>query len=124
MPMSSMQEIHYQLSKTLGLHSSLEGISIPPSEFLGTSFIISWDLERMSSSPGAGMAAFTGPSTRDAGSTLRFSFEGVNPRVNPSATDATKVAVNGTRAWPSRQYVTLHYDCVAELRAEGVLLLD
>jgi hypothetical protein len=121
--MTSMSEVFYQLSKTLGLHSSLEGISIPPSEFLGTSFIISWDLERMSSSPGAGMAAFTGLSTRDAGSTLRFSFENVNPRVNPAA-DPTRVAVNGTRAWPTRQYVTLHVDAVAELRAEGVLLLD
>ena len=70
------------------------------------------------------MAAFTGLSTRDAGSTLRFSFENINPRVNPDAADATKVAVGGTKAWPSRQWVTIHHDAVAELRAEGVLLLD
>jgi hypothetical protein len=70
------------------------------------------------------MAAFTGLSTRDAGSTIRFSFENVNPRTNPSAADPTKVAVNGTRAWPSRMYVTLHHDAVIECRAEGVMLLD
>ena len=119
-----MGEIFYQRSKTLGLHSSLEGSSIPPSEWLGTSFIVSLDLEKMSSSPGSGMAAFTGLSTRDAGSTLRFSFENINPRVNSAADDVTKVAVGGTKAWPTRQWVTIHHDAVAELRAEGVLLLD
>ena len=59
-PMSSAQEAWYQLSKVLGLHSSLESVSIPPGEWLASNFIISLDMEKMSSSPGAGYAAFTG----------------------------------------------------------------
>jgi len=110
LPMSSSQEAWYQLSKVLGLHSSLESVSIPPCEWLGSNFIIALDMEKMSSSPGAGYAAFTGLSTRNAGDTLRFAFENVNPR------DA-----NST---PQRMYVTLHMDLVLELRAEGCVLLD
>ena len=110
LPMSSAQEAFYQLSKLLGLHSSLESIAIPPGEWLATDFIIGLDMEKMSSSPGAGYSAFTGLSTRAAGDTLRFAFENVTPR------DA-----NST---PQRMYITLHYDCVLELRAEGCVLLD
>ena len=110
LPMSSAQEAWYQLSKVLGLHSSLESVSIPPGEWLGNNFIIALDMEKMSSSPGAGHAAFTGLSTRNAGDTLRFAFDNVNPR-------------NGY-AVPQRMYVTLHMDLVLELRAEGCVLLD
>jgi hypothetical protein len=110
LPMSSMQEAWYQLSKVLGLHSSLESVSIPPSEWLASNFIIALDMEKMSSSPGAGYAAFTGLSTRNAGDTLRFAFENVTPR------DAAST--------PSRMYITLHMDPVLELRAEGCVLLD
>ena len=110
LPMSSAQEAWCQLSKVLGLHSSLESVSIPPGEWLGTNFIIALDMEKMSSSPGAGYAAFTGLSTRNAGDTLRFAFDNVNPR------DAN--------ATPQRMYVTLHMDLVLELRAEGCVLLD
>jgi hypothetical protein len=35
-----MQEFHYQLTKVIGMHSNLEGTSIPPVEWLGTTFII------------------------------------------------------------------------------------
>jgi ABC-type sugar transport system ATPase subunit len=55
-------------------------------------------------------AAITGLSTRNAGDTLRFAFENVYPR------DA-----NST---PQRMYITLHFDAVLELRAEGCVLLD
>ena len=109
-PMASSKEAWYQLSKVLGLHSSLEGTSIPPSEYLGTSFIIALDLEKMSSSPGSGAAAFTGLSTRNAGDTMRFAFKNVNARDG--------------NATPTRMYVTLHLDAVVELRAESCVLLD
>ena len=108
--MSSAQEAFYQLSKVLGLHSSLDSISIPPGEWLASNFIIALDMEKMSSSPGAGYAAFTGLSTRAAGDTLRFAFENVMP------CDA-----NST---PQRMYITLHVDLVLELLAEGCILLD
>ena len=110
LPMASAQEAWYQLSKVLGLHSSLESVAIPPGEWLGTNFILALDMEKMSSSPGAGLSAFTGLSTRNAGDTLRFAFENVTPRDSPST--------------PQRQYVTLHMDLILELRAEGCVLLD
>jgi hypothetical protein len=67
-------------------------------------------MEKMSSSPGAGYASFTGLSTRNAGDTLRFAFENVTPRDAPST--------------PQRMYITLHFDSVLELRAEGCVLQD
>jgi hypothetical protein len=109
LPISSMQEFHYQLSKVIGMHSNLQGTSIPPSEWLGTNFIIGLDLEKAATAP-SGSAAFTGLSTRNAGDTLRFAFEGVQPRDLPST--------------PQRQYVTIHFDAVLEMRAEGCILLD
>ena len=112
LPMSSAQEAFYQLSKVLGLHSSLDGIAIPPGEWLASEFIVALDMEKMSSSPGAGFAAFTGLSTRNAGDTLRFAFENVTPRNDSGA------------SVPQRMYITLHMDLVVELRAEGVVLLD
>ena len=66
------------------------------------------------------MAAFTGLSTRNAGDTLRFAFENVNPRVNNDGSGR----VGDVNAWPSRMYVTLHMDLVLEMRAEGCVLLD
>ena len=108
--MSSMQEVWYQLSKLLGMHSSLDGVSIPPGDWLATSFIMGLDMEKAATAPGSGNAAFTGLSTRNAGDTLRFAFENVTPR------DAAST--------PQRMYITLHMDLVVELRAEGVVLLD
>ena len=108
--MSSCQEAWYQLSKLLGMHSSLDGVSIPGGEWLATSFIIGLDMEKAATAPGSGNAAFTGMSTRNAGDTLRFAFENVTPRDEAST--------------PQRMYITLHFDLVVELRAEGVVLLD
>jgi hypothetical protein len=118
LPMTSSQEAWYQLSKTLGMHSSLDGPGIG-SEWLGTNFIISLDMEKMNSSPG-GQASFTGLSTRNAGDTIRFAFDNVTPRTNK---DGAGRPVD-VRAWPMRQYTTIHMDLVLELRAEGCLLLD
>ena len=109
-PMGSASEAWYQLSKVLGLQSSMDSVAIPPCEYLGTCFIMGIDLEKMSSSPGAGGAAFTGMSTRNAGDTMRFAVDSVNPK------DAN--------ATPTRMYITLHFDAILELRAEGCILLD
>jgi hypothetical protein len=119
LPMTSSQEAWYQLSKTLGMHSSLDGASIG-SEWLGTNFILALDMEKMNSSPGSGNSSFTGLSTRNAGDTLRFAFDNVTPRTN---VDANQKVVD-VRAWPTRQYTTIHMDLVLELRAEGCILLD
>ena len=108
--MSSHREAWYQLSKLLGMHSSLDGVSIPPGEWLGSNFIIGLDMEKASTAPGSGNAAFTGMSTRNAGDTLRFAFENITPR--------------DQAAVPQRMYITLMMDLVVELRSEGVVLLD
>jgi hypothetical protein len=92
------------------MHSSLDVVSIPLGEWQGTNFIIGLDMEKSSTAPGSGNAAFTGLSTRNAGDTLRFAFEAVDPR------DAAST--------PQRMYITLHMDLVVELRAESVVLLD
>jgi hypothetical protein len=118
LPMTSAQEAWYQLSKTLGMHASLDGASIG-SEWLATNFIMSLDMEKMNSSPGSGASSFTGLSTRNAGDTIRFAFDNVTPRTNVNA--GTVVDSN---AWPTRMYTTIHMDLVLELRAEGCLLLD
>ena len=110
LPMSSVGEAWYQLGKVLGMHSSLDGTSIPPSEWLASSFMIALDMEKASTAPGSGSAAFTGLSTRNAGDTIRLAFDNVEPR------DADST--------PQRMYVTLHHDLVLELRAEGCVLLD
>jgi hypothetical protein len=123
LPMSSAQEAWYQLSKGLGLHSNLEGVSIPPGEWLGTNFIIGLDMEKMTSSPGSGMAAFTGLSTRNAGDTLRFAFGNVTPWQAPSGALAAQT-YRAQASVPQRMYITLHFDLVLELRAEGCVLLD
>jgi hypothetical protein len=108
-PASSHQELFYQLSKTIGMHSNTEGVSIVPSEYLGTSHIVALDLEKLYNSPGAGFVRFTGLNTTAAGDTLRFSWQNVNPRDNCT---------------PTHVFITLRYDYIAELRQEGVLCLD
>ena len=124
LPMSSSQEAWYQLSKVLGMHSSVEGVSIPPGEWLGTNFMIGLDMEKMASSPGSGMAAFTGLSTRNAGDTLRFAFDNVTPWQAPGTGATTLQTARALGSIPSRMYITLHVDMVLELRAEGCVLLD
>jgi hypothetical protein len=74
-PMSSTREAWYQLSKLLGHHASLDGVSIPPGVWQASSFVIGLDMEKAATAPGSGNAAFTGMSTRNAGDTLRFAFD-------------------------------------------------
>ena len=63
------------------------------------------DTEKMGSSPGAGVVAYTGLSTGGSGDTLRFAFKNVTAR---------------SAAWvPTLQYNTIHYDAILEIRAEG-----
>jgi hypothetical protein len=129
LPMTSSQEAWYQLSKTLGMHSSLDGASIG-SEWLGFNFIIALDMEKMNSSPGAGNSSFTGLSTRNAGDTLRFAFDAVTPKIHTgdyapgNGAPVVRNAVLSRVAWPTHMYTTIHMDLVLELRAEGCLLLD
>ena len=98
-------------------------MSIPPGEWLGTNFMIGMDMEKMASSPGSGMAAFTGLSTRNAGDTLRFAFDNVTPWQAPGTPTALQTA-RALASIPSRMYITLHIDMVLELRAEGCVLLE
>ena len=103
------------------MHSSMVSPSITPAEYLDRTYIVAFDLEKMSASPGAGGAAFTGLSTRNAGDTIRLDWQNVSPRVNVNSATGNVVDVN---AWPSRCFLTLRYDAVIEMRAEGVVVLD
>ena len=124
LPMSSTQEAWYQLSKLIGMHSSINGVSIPPGEWLGPNFIMGIDCEKMASSPGSGAAQFTGLSTRNAGDTLRFAFDNVTPWQAPATGATPPQTYRASSSVPSRMYITLHMDLVVELRAEGCVLLD
>ena len=110
LPVNSHKEQFYQLSKVVGMHSSTEGVSIPPGEYLGRSHIAAFDLEKLYSSPGAAFVRFTGLNTQSAGDTLRFAWQ--------------NVTISADAFRPSRVYITLHYDLVVELRQEGALTLD
>jgi hypothetical protein len=81
-------------------------------------------MEKMTSSPGSGMAAFTGLSTRNAGDTLRFAFDNVTPWQKPAQNPSAGENYRATASVPQRMYITLHMDLVLELRAEGCVLLD
>ena len=109
-PMGSMAEAWYQLSKLMGMPSSASGCSITPNEYLGTSFLIGLDLERSSATPGSGMAALTGIPSRSAGDNLRVSFDNVQPRDAPSC--------------PTTMFVTMHVNAILELRDEGCSYYD
>ena len=108
-PASSHKELFYQLSKTISMHSNTEGVSIPPAEYLGSSHIVAIDLEKLHNSPGAGFVRFTGLNTLASGDTLRFSWQNVRARDG---------------FVPTRCFISLRYDYVAEIRQEGVLCLD
>jgi hypothetical protein len=49
-PLESHAECFYQLSKTLAMHSSLDGVSIVPNQYKMDQFIIALDLEKAVSS--------------------------------------------------------------------------
>jgi hypothetical protein len=122
-PLTSFNEAAYQLFKGLGLTASNDGHSIAPGQYLNHDFIILVDFERASAGPGSGLAAYTGISTRTPGDSIRLAWENVLPRTGTIDNAGVK-RVSDTGSWPTTCYITLHYDCQLELRAEGVLLLD
>jgi hypothetical protein len=56
------------------------------------------------------MSPFSGLSTMDSGSTMRFAFDNVSCRNEASR--------------PQRMYIFVQIDCVLEIRAEGCVLLN
>jgi hypothetical protein len=108
-PLQSHGECAYQLSKVMAMHSSVEGMSISPFRYKSDEFIVGLDLERMSSSPGAGQAMFTGLNTKTGNDMIRFTWDNVTAQAG----------------WaPDRVWLHLGYQVVVELRAEGVVCLD
>jgi len=73
-------------------------------DYVSTKFIAAMDVEKAATGPGAG-ASFTGVSTR-GGEQLLLDIK------------------NWPGLVPQRIYVTCHYDCILNLRAEGVEMLD
>jgi hypothetical protein len=123
-PMTTFKEAAYQLFKGLGLHSSNDGHSITPGQYLNHDFILMMDFERASAGPGGGLAAYTGISTRTPGDSIRLSWDNVLPRTFTTAGEGGVLKVADAGSWPTTCFLTLHFDVQLELRAEGVLLLD
>ena len=104
-PADSHAELFYGLQKALAMDSSVDGLSFPPSEYRRSTHIEAFDLEKANGSPGSGLMAYTGISTRDTGDAIRLTYQGINA-------DA--------RHLPDRCYVVMHYDAVVLLMREGV----
>ena len=109
MPIQSLAEAYYQLSKCLGQLQSAEGFSVGPL-YRSTNFHIGLDLEKMAATP-AGTMAFTGLNTKASNDQLRFQFDNVS-------------SDTGNGYLPARQYVFCHFNTLVELRAEGVICAD
>jgi hypothetical protein len=121
-PLSNHAEAHMRLGQVIGMNSTVIGHSILPGEWLQTSFIQAMDMEKGSANPssGSGLVALTGADSRTPGDIVRLLWENVYP--NTPVNEAGNPTDTG--AWIQRNYVTLHYDAVIELRSEGVLVLE
>jgi hypothetical protein len=104
-PADSHAELFYGLQKALAMDSSVDGLSFPPTEYRRTTHIEAFDLEKANGSPGSGLMAYTGISTRDTGDAIRLTYQGINADANHL---------------PDRCYVVMHYDAVVMLMREGV----
>jgi hypothetical protein len=95
MPIQSLAEAYYQLSKCLGQLQSAEGFRFGPL-YRSTNFHIGLDLEKMAATP-AGTMAFTGLNAKASNDQLRFQFDNV-----------TSDTANGYL--PARQYVFCQFN--------------
>ena len=76
MPIQSLAEAYYQLSKCLGQLQSAEGFSVGPLHRSTNNFHIGLELEKMAATP-AGTMAFTGLNAKASNDQLRFQFDNV-----------------------------------------------
>ena len=108
-PCSATAECAYQLSKLLAHHSSWRACPSPRAGTTMTNSLLVWTARGMSSSPGSGMAMMTGLNTKTGNDMIRCTWDNIT-------------AQNG---WaPDRVWLSLGYQVVVELRAEGVIQLD
>jgi hypothetical protein len=114
-PIRSLAEFAYHLEKALDLTASAEGISISPSEYRATKFVIGLDVEKAGTGPGGG-AEFTGLDTSvGGGSNIRVEMKNLN--AFPGDATYTSHVVD-------RIYLTLVHNVIAVLEERGVTVLD
>lgn len=112
-PVRGVNETAYRLKCAVDQAWGFDDFDITMAEYISTKFIAAVDVEKAASGPGAG-ASWSGISTR-GGEQLLLDFKDF-PREN------YPTVPNG--ALPTRIYVTAHYDCILNVRAEGVVLED
>ena len=102
-PIKSQAEAMYQLRKTLGITgSSWHGIDIRPDDYKNCKFIVGIDTEKM----------------LDAG------FTGLNTKAGDLMTIRLKQPGVPANALINMLHITLHSDCVMEIRDSGVQVMD
>ena len=102
-PVRGVAESAYRLREAID-QAQHGDIDISIKDYTSKKFICAMDVEKAATGPGAG-ASFTGVSTR-GGEQLLLDIK------------------NWPGLVPQRIYVTCHYDCILNLRAEGVEMLD
>ncbi len=111
-PITSLSEFYYRLRLSIGAHFGDVPISITPRSFRNTHFIAAFDFEKAATGP-AGGVSFTGISTRN-GELLTVDFKNFGV---PNA-----VAANNTV--PTQSFVSLNFDAIIELSADGVSISE
>ena len=102
-PIRSLSEAWYQLKKALGIHASpFHSISIDYQKYMDNHHIVALDCERVLD------ASYTGINTK-SGQLLTISAKGANGTINNM---------------PNLMYITLHADCVLEIRDSGATVFD
>ena len=104
LPCRGHAEAYVQLSKCLAMDSSVDGLSFQPTEFFRACFLPAVCCEKATGTPGSGLMAYTGLSTRQTGDSVRFSFANFNCAPNHTI---------------ERFYCVLHYDLILNIRLEG-----
>ena len=112
----SHAESYYHLQKCVGELTSGVGVSTGPT-YRSTNFHLATDFEKVASTP-AGQADFSGVNTKMSGEQMRLYFEKITAgtRTGDGALDCV---------WsPDLMYICANYDCIVQLRLEGVVIAD
>ena len=102
-PMRSIAECYYQLTKTLGIHtSSFHNIDIRPYEYQTRKFIVGIDTEKV----------------------LAAGFTGLNTKAGDLMTIKVKHTTTNTGIFADKMHIILHADMIVNIRDTGVEVLE
>jgi hypothetical protein len=114
----SHAESYYHLQKCVGELTSGVGVSTGPT-YRSTNFHLATDFEKVASTPRA-RPDFSGVNTKMSGEQMRLYFEKITAAMLHRGTAATCEC-----DWsPDLMYICANYDCIVQLRLEGVVIAD